>query len=171
MPEAKVVKAAPVVNALRITLIMLLALYGLFFVAGAIAFLKLILPPFAFKPIPGLLPEIKFVLDKVLTGPVYFFVAYRIFKLIALVSRGEPFSQASPRHIRAIGYAVFVLALLHAAAAAISESGSSVIQYPDPLIRAAYSGLSAALVGFGFLVIARVIEVGVALKRDQDLTI
>jgi hypothetical protein len=43
--------------------------------------------------------------------------------------------------------------------------------YPDSIFRALYSGLSALLVGFGFLVIAKVLEVGVSLKQDQDLTV
>lgn len=34
-----------------------------------------------------------------------------------------------------------------------------------------YNGLSTVLLGFGFRVIARVLEAGVALKQDQDLTV
>lgn len=171
MKEMRVSKVAPLIMALRIVLITLLVFYGLVFAAVAIAFVRLILPPFAFKPFPGLLPEIRFLIDKVMTAPVYFFIAFLIFKLIGSISRGEPFSPSSPRHIRRIGYAVFVLALLHAAAAAISENGVPALHYPDSIIRALYSGLSAVLVGFSFLVIAKVLEVGVALKQDQDLTV
>jgi hypothetical protein len=171
MTDVKDSKITPLVRALRVVLITLLILYGLMFSAGAVAFVILVLSPFALKPCPAFWTELKALLDRVLTGPVYFYIAYCIFKLISLISRGEPFSPASPRHIRRIGYAVFGLALLHAAAAAISESGSPVLHYPDFIIRALYSGLSALLVGFGFLVIAKVLEVGVSLKQDQDLTV
>jgi hypothetical protein len=171
MTETPNIKVAPVVEALRIVIITLLILYGLVFISGAIAFVVDVLPPFALKPCPAFWVEVKALFDRVLTGPVYFFIAYSIFKLIALISRGEPFSPASPRHIRRIGYAVFGLALLHAVAAAISKNGSPVLPYPDFIIRALYSGLSVLLVGFGFLVIAKVLEVGVSLKQDQDLTV
>lgn len=171
MTDKKTKRVAPVVKALRVVLITLLVLYGLVFISGAIAFVVEVLPPFALKPCPAFWVEVKALLDRVLTGPVYFFIAYSIFKLIALISRGEPFNPASPRHIRRIGYAVFGLALLHAAAAAISQSGSPALYYPDSIFRALYGGLSALLVGFGFLVIAKVLEVGVALKHDQDLTV
>ena len=173
MPEKSVFKAAPVVRALKITLITLLILYGLVFIGCAGGFVVLLLPPFALKPCPALWDEIKVVIDKVLTGPVYFYIAYCVFKLIGLVSRGEPFSPASPRHIRRIGYAVFVLALLHTGAAAIGEfniPGVSV-NWTEAVLRILYSGLSTLLLGFGFLVIAKVIETGVALKQDQDLTV
>jgi hypothetical protein len=171
MSENPAFKVAPVVKALRIVLITLLILYGLVFISGAIAFVVDVLPPFALKPCPAFWVEVKALFDRVLTGPVYFFIAFSIFKLIALISRGEPFSPASPRHIRRIGYAVFGLALLHAAAAAITKDGSPALHYPDSIIRGLYSGLSALLVGFGFLVIAKVLEVGVSLKQDQDLTV
>jgi hypothetical protein len=173
MPEDKAFKVAPVVKALRITLITLLILYGLVFVSGAVAFAVLLMPPFALKICPAFWDEVKFLIDKVLTGPFYFFIAWSTFKLIGLVSRGEPFSPASPRHIRRIGHAVFGLALFHAAAAGIAgfiTPGVSV-NPADAVLRIFYAGLSTLLVGFGFLVIAKVIEAGVSLKQDQDLTV
>jgi hypothetical protein len=171
MPGHATFKVAPVVKALRIVLITLLILYGLVFISGAVSFVILVLPPFALKPCPAFWVEVKAFLDRVLTGPLYFFIAYSIFKLIALISRGEPFSPASPRHILRIGYTMFGLALLHAAAAAISEHTSPAVCYPDSIIRGLYSGLSTLLLGFGFLVIAKVLEVGVRLQQDQDLTV
>jgi len=173
MPETKALEVAPVVKALRIVLITLLILYGLVFVGGAVAFVVLVLPPFAIKPCPALWDEIKVVIDKVLTGPAYFYIAFCVFKLIGLISHGQPFSPTCPRHIRRIGYAVFVLALLHAGAAAIGEFNTPgvSVNVSEAILRILYSGLSTLLVGFGFLVIAKVLEVGAALKQDQDLTI
>jgi hypothetical protein len=171
MSENSAFKVAPVVKALRIVLITLLVLYGLVFISGAVAFVIFVLPPFGLKPGPAFWDEIKFVLDKVLTGPFYFFIAYSIFKLISLISRGEPFSPSSPRHIRRIGGAVFGLALLHAAAAVISEFNSPAVRISESILRVLYGGLSTLLVGFGFLVIAKVLEVGVSLQQDQNLTV
>jgi hypothetical protein len=156
MTDFKRPETIPLVRALRIVLVALVVLYGLVFVAYAISFISLILPPFAFKPFPGLAEETKAFLDKVVAGPLYFFIATSIFKLIRLISRGEPFNPASPRHIRWIGFSVLGLAAIHAIGTGI---------------RILYGGLSTLLLGFGFLVIAKVLEVGVALKQDQDLTV
>jgi hypothetical protein len=41
----------------------------------------------------------------------------------------------------------------------------------EPAVKALRIVLVTLLLGFGFLVIARVLEAGVALKQDQDLTV
>jgi hypothetical protein len=171
MPEKTFFRVAPVVKALRIVLITLLVLYGLVFVSYAWAFVVLVRPPFALKPCPAFWDAVRMLLERVVTGPLYFYIAWRIFRLIGLVSRGESFSPASPRHIRGIGYGVFGLTLVNAAAAAILELNSPQVHVSDSLIRILYGGLSTLLLGFGFLVIAKVIEAGVALKQEQDLTV
>jgi hypothetical protein len=171
MTDKKATRVAPVVKALRIVLITLLILYGLVFIGCAVSFIVLVLPPFAFKPLPGLRQEIKIFFDKVLTGPFYFFIAYCIFKLINLISRGEPFSPASPRYIRRIGFAVLGLAAIHVLAAGIFEFAAPEVALADSIIRILYGGLSTLLLGFGFLVIAKVLEVGVRLQQDQNLTV
>ena len=173
MTHKNPIEIAPVVKVLRIVLITLVILYGLVFISGAVAFIVLVLPPFALKPCPAFWTEVETLLDTVLTGPAFFYIAYCTFKLIVLVTHGEPFSPASPRRIRRIGCAVFVLAILHAAAAAIGEINTPgvSVNIGEALIRILYRGLTAILIGFGFLVIAKVIEVGVALKQEQDLTV
>ncbi len=171
MTKDKALKSAPAIKALRITLITLLILYGLVFISSTL-FVIIVFPSFIrHTSEAGFWAEIRVFLDKVLTGPLYFFIAYCVFKLIALISRAEPFSSASPRHIRRIGYAVFGLAAINAIVTAIFELTSPVVLVSEVIVRILYSGLSALLLGFGFLVIARVIEVGVSLKQDQDLTV
>jgi len=172
MTDKKATRVAPVVKALRIVLITLLILYGLVFISFTAALVGTLIR----SPLPPsgavLWDEIRVLLEKILTTPFYFFIAYCIFKLIALISRGESFSPASPWHIRRIGYAVFGLALLHIAAAAIYEfTAPEVVAVLNSVIRTLYGGLSTLLLGFGFLVIAKVLEVGVRLQQDQNLTV
>jgi hypothetical protein len=159
------------VKALRIVLITLLILYGLVFV-GSLVFMATVFPSFVgLAPGAGFWADIRVFLGKVLTGPIYFFIAYGIFKLISLISRGEPFSPGSPRHIRRIGYAVLGLAVINAIVNAISEFTSPGVDVSGAIVRILYSGLSTVLLGFGFLVIARVLETGVRLQQDQNLTV
>jgi len=119
--------------------------------------------------------SIRFIFDHLGPGMIYFFIAYNIFNLIRLISRGEPFSPASPRYIRRTGYAVLCLAAINAVVNAFS---AFPLPYPAPagflsraVIGMILSGLSTLLLGFGFLVIAKVIEVGVQLQQEQNLTV
>ena len=172
MSAKNVFQVAPVVKALRITLITLLILYGLVFV-GSLFFVVSVFPSFIHSGPPHAVfwAEIRVLINKVLTGPIYAVVAYSIFRLVTLISRKDPFNLKSPAHIRRIGYSVFALGALHAIVNAISEWTSPGVRVPEALVRVLYDGLGLLLLGFGFLVIAKVIEVGVALKQDQDLTV
>jgi len=179
MTEKAVFKAAPAVKALRIVLITLVVVYGMVLV-GCLVFMARFFPSLAKLP-SGLtfLGTVSFLFDRFLPGVIYFFIAYGIFKLISLISRGEPFSPASPRYIRRIGYAVLCLAgvnaIVNAIAAFTSPTGllsrPGILLLSKPVILALCGGLSTLLLGFGFLVIAKVLEAGVALKQDQDLTV
>jgi hypothetical protein len=174
MSEKPVIKVAPVVKVLRIVLVTLLALYGMglatFFYAVVRVFPSLINSAYGL-PFWG---TVKFFFDWFLPGAIYFFVGYNIFRLISLVSRGEPFSVRSPRYIRRIGYAVLCLAGVNALidiTSVFAEITTLVLAFSKPVVSAVCSVLSTLLLGFGFLVIAKVIEVGVTLKQDQDLTV
>ncbi|MBE3118171.1 MAG: DUF2975 domain-containing protein [Candidatus Atribacteria bacterium] len=158
------------VKALRIVFTTLLILYGLVF-ASALVFLATVFPSFGFSAGAGFWADIRIFLDKVLTGAIYFFIAYWIFRLISLISRGEPFSPASPRLIRRIGCAVLGLAVINAIVNAISEFTSPGVHASEAILRILYSGLTTVLLGFGFLIIARVFEAGVRLQQDQNLTV
>jgi hypothetical protein len=83
----------------------------------------------------------------------------------------KEFNPASPRHIRWIGFSVLGLAAIQAGATGIAELAAQDVVVQDSLIHILYGGLSTLLLGFGFLVIAKVLEIGVALKQDQDLTV
>jgi len=170
MTDKNPIKIAAVVKALRITLFTLLILYGLVFISRVFA-LIVFLPNLAMGAShASFWSWIRSFLGAA-AGPIYFSIAYAIFKLIALIFRGEPYSPASPRYIRRIGYAVFGLALLNALVAAILELTAPEVHIPEVIVRVLYGGLGTLLLGFGFLVIARVLEVGVSLKQDQDLTV
>jgi hypothetical protein len=55
--------------------------------------------------------------------------------------------------------------------AAIGEFTAPEVNTSDSIFRLLYGGLTTVLLGFGFLVIARVLEVGVRLQQDQNLTV
>ncbi len=162
------------VKALRIVLIMLLAVYGTVLV-GSLLLVRRVFPSVIEGPsgtsFLNLMGIVRVIFDRVLPGIVYFFIGWGIFRLITLVSRGEPFSPASPRYIRKIGYAVLCLAGVNAVVDGLAWLTWRMDFLSRGFVWALCSVLSTVLLGFGFLVIARVLEVGVRLKQDQDLTV
>ena len=158
------------VKALRIVLIAMLILYGT--VSVRWAFVMAGRAPSLIKRLSGplILAIINTLCAFVLPGVIYFFIAYYIFKLIGLISRGETFSSASPRYIRRIGYAVFCLAANNAVVNTIVDFNSAGF-FSDKVVMVLYDGLGTLLLGFGLLVIARVLETAVRLQQDQDLTV
>ncbi|MGA2361299.1 MAG: DUF2975 domain-containing protein [Candidatus Aminicenantales bacterium] len=176
MAEKMVLGVSPTVKALRIVLITLLILYGLVFIS-AFTIMLTVSPSLVHRASDaGFRLDLRVLLDFGLAGPVYFFICYCIFRLLGSITRGEPFSPASPRHIRGIAYAVFVLVLIHAVGTALSSTGTdpavfSWALFSETAIRVLYGSLSTMLLGFGFLVIAKVLETGVKLQQDQDLTV
>jgi len=158
------------VKALRIVLITMLILYGA--VSVRWAFVMAGRAPSLVNRLSG--PLVLAIINTfcyfVLPGVIYFFTAYYIFKLISLISRGEIFNSVSPRYIRRIGYAVFCLAVNNAAVNAIVDFSRAGF-FSDKVISILYNGLGTLLLGFGFLVIARVLAVGVRLQQDQNLTV
>ena len=170
MTEKSILKRSEV-GALRVVLITLLIIYGTILISTFIFMAKVLPSLFRLPSGPPAFDLIRFVFDRILPGAAFFFIGFSIFKLISLISRGEPFSPASPRHIRRIGFAVFFLAAINMVVNMIS-----VFKWPEDFITksavwAICSTLSILLLGFGFLVIARVIEVGVRLQQDQSLTV
>jgi hypothetical protein len=158
------------VKALRIVLIAMLILYGTVSVRWALVMAGR--APSLVKRLSGplILAIINTLCAFVLLGVIYFFIAYYIFKLISLISRGETFISVSPRYIRRIGYAVFCLAVNNAVVNAIVDFSRAGF-FSDKVVSILYSGLGTLLLGFGFLVIAKVIEIGVRLQQDQNLTV
>lgn len=171
MIEKTSVKFTPIVTTFRVILFTFLIIYSLIFISRTLLLVATI-------------PSLKvgashtsfwvwmrnLVLE--LSGPIYFFVAFCLFKLIQLISRNEPFGSASSRYVRRIAFAVFVLFSANMIDSAIREFTSSYGHVSEVIIRFLFpGGLITLLVGFGFLVIARVLEVGEKLQQDQNLTI
>ena len=171
MTAKSISRAGTEVKALQIVLITLLILYSVISVSSAFIMARL-MPSLVGRPSGRLvLGSISVFCDRFLPGLIFIFIAYSIFKLIGLIFRGEPFSPASPRYIRRIGYAVFGLAATNGVVDAISAFTPPVNFISRAFIWILLGGLSTLLVGFGFLVIARVIEAGVRLQQDQNLTV
>ena len=171
MTEKNMPSVASVLKALRLVLIVFIILYGGVF-AACISFLITTFPAFNMHVSQAFFwGWIRIFLGRVLTGTIYFFVVWSIFKLIGLAKRGEFYSPPTPRHIRRIGHAVFGLAVIGATVFAINELTSPGVRVAEAIIQTLYTNLGTLLLGLGFLVIAKVLETGVRLQQEQDLTV
>jgi hypothetical protein len=160
------------VRALRIVLIALLILYAAVSLGSAFFMVRVVPQGIAtLHSRSFILGSISVFCDRVVPGFLFFIIAYGIFGLIGLISRGESFSPKSPHYIRMIGYAVFGLFAASAIVDAISSFTPPVEFFSHAFMWILLRHLGTLLLGFGFLVIARVIEVGVKLQQDQNLTI
>ncbi len=171
MSSNPVSKPGTEVQALRIVLITLFFLYAVVSVVSLYYLVRVV--PYIVRDPSGapFISIIRTLCDRVLPGVIFFFIAYSILRLIRLISRGEPFNPASPRFIRWIGYAVFGLAIVNAIVDSVKIVFTPQELLSKPAIWALCGFLSTLLLGFGFLVIARVLELGVRLQQDQNLTV
>ena len=106
MAEKASLRVSTEIKALRIVLIIFLIFYGVFFVGAIIAAVTAILAPRMIEVY--FTDHLSFLLNFGLAGPVYFFICYCIFRLLGLITSGESFTPACPRHVRRIAHAVFV---------------------------------------------------------------
>jgi pilus assembly protein TadC len=112
--------------------------------------------------------------DGVLTGLLYLAIIYQIYRILSLIKRGEPFSEENPKRIRKIAYCTFGLAAVNAIAESvrhISMHGVADPYFWPSMTQFLQRAVQTVLFGTGILIVGFVLEVGVALKQDQDLTV
>lgn len=160
------------VKALRIILIALLILYAAVSLGSAFFMVRVVPQGIAtFHSGRFILGSISVFCDRVAPGFIFFFVAYNIFRLLGLISRGESFSPKSPHYVRRIGYAVFGLLAASLTVDLISTLTPRMDFLSHAFMWILLRHFGTLLLGFGFLVIAKVLETGVRLQQDQNLTV
>jgi hypothetical protein len=162
-------KFTPAVMILRIILFILVILSSIWFLASVVAWS---IPLHSLKEGTARGGLFRTLYGKGLGAPIYVFIAFCLFKLTNLIAHREPFNPSSPRYVRRIAYAVFSLFFINAIVSAIDEFTSPEVVISDAIISFLLSGgLIALVLGFGFLVIAAVLDVGVKLQQEQNLTV
>jgi hypothetical protein len=169
MSLEKNLKYSSAVMTLRIILHVLVVFSLFWFIASVSAWT---IHSFSIKMGAARMNLFRTIFGKGLGAPLYVFIAFCLFKLTNLIAHREPFNPSSPRYVRRIAYAVFSLFFVNAIISAINEFASPEVVISDAIIRFLFSGgLIALVLGFGFLVIAAVLDVGVKLQQEQNLTV
>lgn len=117
-------------------------------------------------------------LGGIFLGLIYFWILYHLYRLLIVITKGEPFHAATPGRMRRIAYGAFALVVVRGAVnlaqgwASSAGSGPFMDMFKNAFISNLMGeGLRMILLGVGILIMAEVFEAGVRLKQDQDLTI
>ncbi len=114
------------------------------------------------------------ILDYALTALLYVAIIYQLFRLLGFVTKGDPFNQNSPRRIRRIAYCTFGMAAVNVStdlARSLTLAGLPSLGFWPNTMNIFLRGTRAVLFGIGILIIAVVLEAGVKLQQDQNLTV
>jgi hypothetical protein len=121
-----------------------------------------------------LIVNLSFFLNSALTCLLYLLIIYQLFRLLGLIHKGDPFNPDSPKRIRLIAYYTFSMAAVNALLSSVRTITMSGFPFPSfwpSLTNFLLRGTQTVLFGIGILIMAFVLEVGVRLRQDQNLTV
>lgn len=110
-------------------------------------------------------------LDALLTALISLVILFQLFRLVQMVAKGDPFSPENPRRIRCVAYAVLAISVSNIAFRTLNHHylhyGSEWWMGMNVLIK----GAERAFFILGLLIVAKLLETGVRLQQDQNLTV
>jgi hypothetical protein len=109
--------------------------------------------------------------QNILVFLLYLVILYHLYRLLAVISRGHPFSGESPRRIRWAGYGMLAITAVNLAADVARSFALPGLAWKSFFSQILGQGFQTILLGVGLLVIAAVFEAGVKMRQDQDLTV
>lgn len=111
-------------------------------------------------------------LDAMLTGLISLAILYQLFRLVKMIVKGDPFNAENPRRIRIVAYGVFVISISNLVFTSLRSFLLSRL-HSDWSIAAniLVKGSERIFFILGLLIIARLLDTGVRLQQDQNLTV
>jgi hypothetical protein len=174
MSEEKSLGSRPSVRFFTVLLAVVGLIYAFFFILSLYNFPR-IWGPLYHPGVPRLqIMNLSMFLNGALSGLLYLVIIYQLYRLLGLIKKGDPFNQESPRRIRRIAYYTFGMAAINAVGESvrhISSLGFSAPYFWESMTSFLLRAAQTVLFGLGILIIAYVLEVGVRLQQDQNLTV
>ena len=165
MDNDKAEKTSPVVR-IFMGLIFILAVFCCYVVAASL--LELF-----HNPYENLSPwvNLSLWLDALLTALLSLLILFQLYRLVQMVAKGDPFSPENPRRVRCVAYAVLAISVSNIAFRTLNHyylhRGAEWWMGMNVLIK----GAERAFFILGLLIIAKLLETGVRLQQDQNLTV
>jgi len=113
-------------------------------------------------------------LDAGLTALISSAALYQLFRLVQRISKGDPFSPDNPRRVRNVAYAVLAISVSNLVFNYVRNSlmrGRGVAWEWWFTGTVLFKGAERIFFILGLLIIAKLLEIGVRLQQDQNLTI
>jgi hypothetical protein len=174
MNEERPLRNRSSVGVFKVLLTVVALVYAFFFVLALFEFPE-VWGPLLHPEVPRfLISNLSMLINSALTGVLYLVIIYQLYRLIGLITRGDPFNQESPKRIRRIAYYTFGMAAINTVGESvrhISLLGFSSPNFWLSMTSTLLRGAQTVLFGVGILIIAFVLDVGVKLQQDQNLTV
>jgi|GEM_PF-2414446 len=111
-------------------------------------------------------------LNAMLTALFSLVVLYQLFRLVQMIVKGDPFNPANPRRIRAVAYAVLAISVSNIVLRTLynyflHQSHADWWMAMNVLIK----GTEMVFIILGLFIIAKLLDTGVRIQQDQNLTI
>jgi hypothetical protein len=111
-------------------------------------------------------------LNAMLTALFSLVVLYQLFRLVQMIVMGDAFNPTNPRRIRSVAYAVLAISVSNIVFRSLynyflHQSQAGWWMVTNVLIK----GTEMAFIILGLLIIAKLLETGVRLQQDHNLTI
>jgi hypothetical protein len=130
--------------------------------------------PFKAKHTWMMIANLSIFTQGILSGLLYLAILIQIFRLLGFLSRNDPFHEGNPGRIRRIAFATFGIAAVDVVLSLVRMYASRGFSFQGIWRGAATAllhGAQTALGGAAILVIAAVLEAGVKLQREKNLTV
>jgi hypothetical protein len=117
------------------------------------------------------------VASLMLSDVLYLLILYQVFRLLLKVGKGDPFDPVNPRRIRKVAYGAFGIAAITLLYEVImmfvlfKDSYDPNVTTFHKILNVLVRSAQMALFGLGILIIAKILESGVRLQQEQNLTI
>jgi hypothetical protein len=110
-------------------------------------------------------------LDSVFTGLIFLIILYQLFRLVKMITKGDPFNQENPRRIRNVAYGVFGISISNLVFTGLRSFLTPWQSVWSDIANILLRGAERIFFILGLLIIAKLLDTGVRLQQDQNLTV
>ncbi len=110
-------------------------------------------------------------LDALLTALISLVILFQLFRLVQMVAKGDPFSPENPRRVRSVAYAVLAISVSNIAFRTLNHYSMHLEAGWWMGMNVLIKGAERAFFILGLLIVAKLLETGVRLQQDQNLTV
>lgn len=154
-----------IIGVFVVFLILLAGFYAFVTISSAISLFR--------NPWPNLSPwvHLSMYLDSMLFGLVFLAILYQLYRLVKMIAKRDPFNPENPQRIRGVALGVFGISLVNLVFFVIRFLTSPFMSKDSFWGTLLIRGAERIFFILGLLIVAKVLETGVRMQQEQNLTI